>query len=40
MAYPALADLMRRFPYWQDVLISHFKALPNSPLVSEAHPTP
>jgi len=40
MAYPALADLIERFPYWQDVLINRFKSLPSSPLVSETHPTP
>jgi hypothetical protein len=40
MAYPALADLIERFPYWQDVLINRFKSLPSSPLVSEIHPAP
>ncbi|MDA7584964.1 mannitol dehydrogenase family protein [Luminiphilus sp.] len=38
MAYPALANLITRFPDWQNVLIDSFNALPSSPLVSEPKP--
>ena len=38
MAYPALANLITRFPDWQNVLIDSFNALPSSPLVSGPKP--